>query len=254
MSSEDHSIVKTPFLDKTPETVEEQPTATSGENTDLRPASNMSSSSGAEESFSVYVENSWTNVAKWTSSIAQTTTNPVELSLGHTTVAFSEPQIHAVLKCISDEAVRTSLHSMRALVLQAVYGGKGQPPARFRKALIGGESPFKAKPATSEIENDSEGYTTDGYTSGALASDEEIGIAGFGSGAQSGPAKSTQELRADPWKESLFPAVVTTLSLALATARVITSHYLPFKLKLLHRALCQVPHAKSVDWWADRGK
>ena len=63
MSSEDHSIVKTPFLDKTPETVEEQPTATSGENTDLRPASNMSSSSGAEESFSVYVDNTLLSLA-----------------------------------------------------------------------------------------------------------------------------------------------------------------------------------------------
>ena len=120
-------------------------------------------------------------------------------------MAFSEPQIHDVLKCISDEAVRTSLHSMRALVLQAVYGGKGQPPARFRKALIGGESPFKAKPATSGIKTDSEGYTTDGYTSGALASDEEIGIAGFGSGAQSGPAKSTQELPGGPMEGESLP-------------------------------------------------
>ena len=122
------------------------------------------------------------------------TTSPVELPREHTTVAFSEPRIHGVLKTISDEAVRTSLHSMRALVLQAVYGGNRQTPARFRKALIRGESPFKAKPATSEIETDSEGYTTDGYTSGALASDEEIGIPGFGSDAQARPGKSTQEL------------------------------------------------------------
>ena len=133
------------------------------------------------------------------------TTSPVELPRGHTTVAFTEPQIHAVLKTISDEAVRTSLHSMRALVLQAVYGGKGQTPARFRKALIRGESPFKAKAATSEIETDSEGYTTDGYTSGALASDEEIGIAGFGSGAQAGSGKSTQELPGGPMEGESLP-------------------------------------------------
>ena len=64
MSSEDHPIVKTPSLDKTPETVEEQPTATRGENTDLRPASNMSSSSGAtKESFSVYADNTLRSLA-----------------------------------------------------------------------------------------------------------------------------------------------------------------------------------------------
>ena len=54
MSSEDHSIVKSPSSDKTLEAVEEQVATTGGESTDLRPASNMSSSSGAtEESFSV---------------------------------------------------------------------------------------------------------------------------------------------------------------------------------------------------------
>ena len=71
--------------------------------------------------------------------------NPIELPRGHPTVAFSEPQIHAVLnKTILDEAVRSSLHRMRALVLQAVYGGRGQTPARFRKALFRGESPSKS--------------------------------------------------------------------------------------------------------------
>ena len=46
--------------------------------------------------------------------------NPIELPRGHTTIAFSEPQIHAALKTISDETVRPLLHSMRALVLPAV--------------------------------------------------------------------------------------------------------------------------------------
>ena len=64
MSSEDHPIEKTFSLDKTPETVEEQPTATRNESTDLRPASSMSSSSGAtEKSFSVYADNTLRSLA-----------------------------------------------------------------------------------------------------------------------------------------------------------------------------------------------
>ena len=58
MSSEEHSIVKSPSSDKTLEAVEEKVATTGGESTDLRPASNMSSSSGAtEESFSVFADN-----------------------------------------------------------------------------------------------------------------------------------------------------------------------------------------------------
>ena len=64
MSLEDHFIVKTPPLDKTLEAVEEQVTTTSGGGTDLRPASNMSSSSGAtEESFAVYADNTLRSLA-----------------------------------------------------------------------------------------------------------------------------------------------------------------------------------------------
>ena len=64
MSSEEHPIEKTLSLVKIPETVDEHPTATRVESTDLRPASNMSSSSGAtEESFSVYADNTLRSLA-----------------------------------------------------------------------------------------------------------------------------------------------------------------------------------------------
>ena len=71
---------------------------------------------------------------------------------------------------------------MRSLVLQAVYGGRGQTPGHFRKALIRGENPTRGVPTNSEGETESEGYTIDGYTSGALASDEEIGASSFNQG------------------------------------------------------------------------
>ena len=130
----------------------------------------------------------------------------IELPRGHPTVAFSDPQIHAVLKTISDEAVRSFLHSMRALVLQAVYGGRGQTPARFRKALIRGESPSKPTTVISDVDTDSDGNTTDGYTSGALASDEEIGLAGFGVGTKACRETSTTEFPTETRRELFSPS------------------------------------------------
>ena len=104
-----------------------------------------------------------------------TQNTPIELPRGHTTVAFSEPQIHAVLKTISDETVKSSLHSMRSLVLQAIHGGKGQSASQLRKALIRGSIPDTSTADSSRGESDGEGYTTDGNTSGAYSTDEEIG-------------------------------------------------------------------------------
>ena len=94
---------------------------------------------------------------------------------GKTTVAFSEPQIHAILKTVSDEPVKSSLHSLRSLVLQAVHGGKRQTAGQLRKALIKGPTHNRGMTASSEGESDSEGYTTDDNTSGAYATDEERG-------------------------------------------------------------------------------
>ena len=62
-----------------------------------------------------------------------TETAPIELPRGHTLVASSEPQIHAVLKTISDETVKSSLHAMRSLDLQAVYGERVRPPENSEK-------------------------------------------------------------------------------------------------------------------------
>ena len=64
---------------------------------------------------------------------------------------------------------------MRSLVLQAVHGGKGQTTSQLRKALNRGSIPDLSTAVSSEGESDGEGYTTDGNTSGAYSTDEEIG-------------------------------------------------------------------------------
>ena len=47
---------------------------------------------------------------------------PIELSRCHPTIAFSEEQIHTVLRTISIETEISSFHMMKFLLLQAVQG------------------------------------------------------------------------------------------------------------------------------------
>ena len=43
--------------------------------------------------------------------------------MGHPTVVFTEPQIHAILRTISTEIVQSSVHVMMALLMHAARGG-----------------------------------------------------------------------------------------------------------------------------------
>ena len=102
---------------------------------------------------------------------------PIELPKGHNTISFSEPQIHAVLKTISDETVKSSIHAMRSLVLHAVYGAGKQTPGQFRKSMVRGVLPTQGGPSSSGADTESEGGITDDYTSGALSSDDDLVVA-----------------------------------------------------------------------------
>ena len=118
------------------------------------------------------------------------TAPPIALPKGHLTVSFSEPQVHAVLKTISDETVRSSIHTMRSLVLHAVYGGGRQTPSQFRKGMIRGATPVRGASTSSEGEPESGGYSTDEYTSGAITSDEDTTLQSEGRSATPGPGFS----------------------------------------------------------------
>ena len=59
--------------------------------------------------------------------------------------------------------------------MQAVHGGRDQTRRQFRKGLRRKETPARGISECSGGDTESEGDTTDGYTSGALASDDHIG-------------------------------------------------------------------------------
>ena len=152
----------------------------------VRPLSNLSSSSGnTEESLSTFAEQTLHHLAQMDSSLdvtflsapskgfpqGEAGPHPPKVSESE---ALSASQSGTEQANISDETVKSSLHAMRSLVLHAVHGGKGHTTGQLRKALIRGSLPARATSASSEGESDSEGYTTDGYTSGAYETDEDI--------------------------------------------------------------------------------
>ena len=131
----------------------------------------------------------------------------------------------------SSKPFRTKLSSClctRSLVLQAVYGGRGQTPGHFRKTLIRGENPTRGVPTNSEWETESEGYTIDGYTSGALASDEEIGASSFNQGDVSDTNAPSTEIDIERREARVGPRPVGPLLLVQAKVRVTVSLCVPF--------------------------
>ena len=98
---------------------------------------------------------------------------PVTIPMGHPTVAFTEPQLHAILRNISSETVQSSVHGTKALLMHAAHRGI-QRLSHFRKTVQRTTSASQRMSDSSDGGTDTEGYSTDGYTSGALPFDEEI--------------------------------------------------------------------------------
>ena len=95
----------------------------------------------------------------------------VRLPIGHRTLALSEPQVHTLVKVVSDEVVASSLRTVQALISETMKAGG--------RLYSGGLVPSGTRPTLSISESSGKdlsrgGHTTDDYTSGALSSDDEF--------------------------------------------------------------------------------
>ena len=95
----------------------------------------------------------------------------VRLPIGHRTLALSEPQVHTLLKVVSDEAVASSLRTVQALVSDTLRAG-----GRLYSGAVVPRGTRQARSLSESSGDDpSRGrHTTDGYTSEALSSDDEF--------------------------------------------------------------------------------
>ena len=82
--------------------------------------------------------------------------SPIRLPIGHTTVAFTEPQVYHLLRTLTDETLRRSFTTMERMVLDAVRGSPKALPSRTAHFQLRGRSQTPSRRALSESETDSD--------------------------------------------------------------------------------------------------
>ena len=85
---------------------------------------------------------------------------PIRLPVGHSTVAFTEPQIYHFLRVLTDETLNRSFSTMERMVIDAVRGSPTVAPSRTAHFLSKGrcQTPMRRAPGdSSETESEGEG-------------------------------------------------------------------------------------------------
>ena len=103
-----------------------------------------------------------------------TETNPSILPVGHATVAFNQGQVHSILRAVSTETLTSCFHQMKNILEEAFRVGRSQSthqgPAKQRIKC------FRKKSDSPGLEGQDSDIGTEGYTSGALSSEDEFVI------------------------------------------------------------------------------
>ena len=100
-------------------------------------------------------------------------TNPSILPVGHSTVAFNQGQVHSILRAVSSETLISSVHLMKNMLEEAMKVG-----ARTQSSSQGTSRPkikcFRKQSEGSDASGLDSDLGTEGYTSGALSSDDDF--------------------------------------------------------------------------------
>ena len=89
--------------------------------------------------------------------------SPIRLPVGHTTVAFTEPQVYHLLRTLTDETLRRSFSTMERMVLDAVRGSPTALPSRTSHFQLRGraQTPGPRPQSDSETDSDHPGSASD---------------------------------------------------------------------------------------------
>ena len=102
---------------------------------------------------------------------------PIVLPRNQPVIALTEGQIHTVLKTMSDETILSSFHLMKSLLLQAI-SGKVSSKERCRH-MSSFTASGRQEPSSSEYETTDIDSPNEGYTSGAINTDDDPGSLSF---------------------------------------------------------------------------
>ena len=102
-------------------------------------------------------------------------TNPCILPVGHATVAFNQGQVHSILRAVSTETITSSLHQMKNMLEEAIRAGirsQGTPQGSGKQRI----KIFRKQSGSLGSGAEDSDVGTEGYTSGALSSEDEFVI------------------------------------------------------------------------------
>ena len=99
-----------------------------------------------------------------------TAATPIRLPVGHPTVAFNQEQMHAILRTVADESALSSYHMMKSSPLHATTGTSHNKKRKMPRRC---PTPARYLAESSGEEDSQGGNVSDGYTSGAINSDED---------------------------------------------------------------------------------
>ena len=103
--------------------------------------------------------------------------DPIVLPRSKPVIALTEGQIHTVLKTMSDETILSSFQLMKSLLLQATSGNVlSKERCRHMSSFT---ASGKQEPSSSEYETTDIDSPNEGYTSGAINTDNEPGSLSF---------------------------------------------------------------------------
>ena len=102
-------------------------------------------------------------------------TNPSILPVCHATVAFNQGQVHSILRAVSTETITSSLHQMKNILEEAIRVGirsQGTPQGSGKQRI----KIFRKQSGSPGSGAEDSDVGTEGYTSGALSSEDEFVI------------------------------------------------------------------------------
>ena len=102
-------------------------------------------------------------------------TNPSILPVGHATVAFIRGQVHFILRAVSTETITSSLHQMKNILEEAIRVGicsQGTQQGLGKQRI----KCFRKQSDSPGPDGQDSDVGTEGYTSGALSSEDEFVI------------------------------------------------------------------------------
>ena len=128
-------------------------------------------------------------------------TTPSILPMGHATVAFNANQVDSILRAVSNETITSSICQMKNMLEAAIRveeGSQGGSSGQGRQRI----KCFRKQSYESETDGRESYIGTEGYTSGALSSDDEIVVSSNRKAKGTGPI-----ILSSPTRPDLSPAI-----------------------------------------------